>query len=89
MTATKCVPSTRAENALYIDIGSIVPPDFDDTIIRRLVEVEAVEELPDLVRMRGIQHVQAQARPASFRSYWRNTSGARLEPPMPSTTASV
>ena len=60
VTATKCEPSPCSEwKYLNCDIVSIVPPDFDETMNSVVLEVEGVAHGADLVRMRGVEHVQA------------------------------
>ena len=54
---------------------------------QRRGEVERVAHGADLVRVRGVEHVQADR--ARRRTSGGSTSGPRLEPPMPSSTASV
>ena len=73
--------------SLNCDIVSIVPPDLEETMNSVLSRSIASIDRLDLVRVRGVEHVQRIALARADER--RNTSGARLEPPMPSSTASV
>ena len=87
VTATKCFPSPWSEwKYLNCDIVSIVPPDFDETMNSVVPRSTASRTLRI---WSGCVESSTWSLTAPSPNESRNTSGARLEPPMPSSTASV
>ena len=87
VTATKCEPSPCSEwKYLNCDIVSIVPPDFDETM-NSVVPRSRASRTARISS--GCVESSTCRRTAPSPNERRKTSGPRLEPPMPSSTASV
>ena len=87
VTATKCAPSLwRSWKNLNCDIVSIVPPDLEETmnsVFSRSIAAAVAATWSGCVESSTCRRIAGSGHER------RNTSGARLEPPMPSSTASV
>ena len=87
VTATKCEPSPCSEwKYLNCDIVSIVPPDFDETM-NSVVPRSSASRTARISS--GCVESSTCRRTLPSPNERRKTSGPRLEPPMPSSTASV
>ena len=68
---------------------SIVPPDFVETTKSACSSSICVLHRKDRVGVGRVEHVQVRARPWAAPNVRQSTSGARLDPPIPSSTASL